>query len=53
MPKVIYLNCPSCCREFYIGQEFMVLEESYSLCPYCGTEFNPRTMQPIEKSQSK
>ena len=41
MPKVVYVNCPHCGKEFYIGQEFLVIEESYCHCPYCSQEFKP------------
>ena len=41
MPRIVYLACPGCKREFYVGAEFMTIKESYCCCPYCHTEFRP------------
>lgn len=41
MPKVVYVNCPSCGKEFYIGREFIEIEEACCHCPYCAQEFKP------------
>lgn len=41
MPKVIYVNCPACKREFYVGREFFDIEEAYCHCPFCNKEFKP------------
>lgn len=41
MPKVVYVTCPNCGNEFYIGREFLEIKESYCHCPYCSEEFKP------------
>ena len=41
MPKVVYVACPHCGKEFYVGKEFLEIEESYCHCPYCSQEFKP------------
>jgi hypothetical protein len=41
MPRIVYLACPGCKREFYVGPEFLTIKESYCCCPYCHAEFRP------------
>jgi hypothetical protein len=40
MAQVIYVPCPECRREFYVGPEFFSIPDSYCHCPYCGAEFS-------------
>lgn len=42
MPKVIYVTCPDCKKEFYVGREFFEIEEAYCQCPFCNKEFKPQ-----------
>lgn len=39
MPDTKYVTCPSCDREFIVGDEFYRLPEAYCCCPFCHTEF--------------
>ncbi len=39
MAQVIYVTCPKCQGEFYVGPEFFSIPESYCHCPYCEKEF--------------
>ena len=41
MPRIVYLACPRCRREFYVGPEFLTIKESYCCCPSCHAEFRP------------
>lgn len=40
MAQVIYVPCPECRRQFYVGPEFFSIPDSYCHCPYCGEEFS-------------
>lgn len=45
VPKVVYVTCPECKKEFYVGTEFFEIEESYCSCPFCSKEFKPQPSQ--------
>jgi len=39
MADFAYVPCPSCKKEFMVGNEFFRLPQAFCHCPYCATEF--------------
>jgi uncharacterized protein YbaR (Trm112 family) len=54
MAQVIYVACPQCQGQFYVGPEFFSIPESYCHCPYCEKEFSvyEKRQNPESRSQN-
>jgi hypothetical protein len=40
--RVNWVICPSCTWRYYLGAPILLVSGSYSICPKCRLEFDPR-----------